>query len=270
MALIVLLWVNFALFRDNSTTFDNGIVAKPLLNNQISTANNSIASYHIFGSAEKLYEIPLSQGQTSLNFTLNGTMSQSDSNSGLAYISNVQGVQNKFKVGDKVFDMATLLEIYKTYVVLDNKGKKERLSLPEKLTGTTQDSRNKKNKSANKRAISNHLNINNTGNWNELLEQQKFDPNKISNIVQNSKLVIDQAGAIKGIKVSNLASGAIDLNKVGLKPSDIITAVNGNQVSATNLFEIGKTIQDNPNSVITIKRNGKTHNIQININDLNR
>ena len=266
IALIAFLWIKFALFRGNNETFDTTSSRKPLINNPIMTANNSIANYHIFGSAEKLYDMPLSQGQTSLNFTLNGTMSQNDAKTGLAYISNIQGVQNKYAVGDKVFDTATLLEIHKTYVVLDNKGKKERLSLPEKLSNSSNNSQEKK-PSPNNSGLTKHLK---GGDWENMMQQQKFDPNTISSIVNNSNLMIDQAGAIKGIRVSSLASGAVDLNKVGLKPSDIITAVNGNQISGNNLIELGKTIQDNPNTIITIKRNGKIHNIEININDLNR
>lgn len=269
MALIVLLWAKFVLFNGNSDSFDNNIVTKSLANNQISTANNSIANYHIFGSAQQLYETSLSQGETSLNFTLNGTMSHSDITSGLAYISNIQGVQNKYKVGDKVFNLATLIEIHKTYVVLDNKGKKERLALPEELSNNKNNRKSQNNNSQNKAALSKHLNDNSKPNWNEMMQQQKFDPNKISNIVNNSKLVTDQSGNIKGIRVSNLASGAIDLAKVGLKPSDIITAVNGNKISGNNLIKLGKTIQETPSSIITIKRNGKIHNIEININDLN-
>jgi len=83
-------------------------------------------------------------------------------------------------------------------------------------------------------------------------------------------LLTDQSGQIQGIKVSNLASGTVDLAKVGLKPSDIITAVNGNKISGKNLLEIGKTIQESPSAIVTIKRNGKTHTIEINKNDLNR
>lgn len=267
MALIVWVWAKFALFGNSDDAFENVVVAKPVASNQVSAAN-SIANYHIFGSAQELYDVPLSQGQTSLNLTLNGTMSQSDEKTGLAYISNVQGVQSKYKVGDKVFDNAKLVEIHKTYVVLDNNGKKERLSLPEKLASSSQNSQS--TTQSRKSPISNHLKGGNQGDWQQMMQQQQFDPNKIANIVKNTSLVVDQAGSIKGVRVSSLASGAINLNKVGLKSSDIITAVNGKKISGNNLLELGKTIQENPNSVVTISRNGKVHNIQISINDLNR
>jgi type II secretion system protein C len=269
LALTVYLWLQFAFFRSSDDPFVNNNGVKPLTTKTTNSAKNSIANYHIFGSAPELYAVPLSQGQTSLNFTLNGTMSNADINTGLAYISNVQGVQSKFKVGDKVFDLATLVEIHKTYVVLDNKGKKERLSLPEKLT-TNNNRKAQNNNAKNKASIVNHLNDNSKPDWNELMQQQQFDPNKISNIVNNSELLIDQSGSVQGIRVSNLASGVIDLAKVGLKPSDIITAVNGTKISSNNLLTVAKTIQDTPNSNVTIKRNGKIHNIQININDLNK
>ncbi|MBL4661648.1 MAG: PDZ domain-containing protein [Alcanivoracaceae bacterium] len=266
MGLIVLLWVRFIL-HDDSRSLGSGMTTSSISHSQDSLNNGSIEQYHIFGSAQRLYDIPLNQGQTSLDLILNGTMSSSNKTSGMAYISSVQGIQKKFKVGDKVFKVATLKEIHRNYVVLNHNGRDERLSLNKKdvVINTRVKGKAKSNKS--KPAFLKHLNGSEQRNWQEMIEQQKFDPNKISNIVGNISMVTDQTGAIQGLRVSNLAQGNL-LKKHGLRANDIITAVNGNKISGKNMLTIKQTLTQNPNATITIKRNGKVQNIKVNLSDL--
>ena len=269
--LIVFLWLKFAL--NNTVTPElNSSTRSSSIQESVQAVNRvPIAQFHIFGSTQQVYEVPLSQGQTSLDLVLNGTMSQSDEKTGLAYISNTQGQQKAFKVGDTVFNLATLKEIYKSYVVLYHNGKNERLSLPEKqqVAQTSRSNNNKKAKQAQKKqpAYLKHLNGNQQRDWQKLMEQQKFDPQKISKIASNINLVTDQAGQIQGLRVSNLASSS-KLSQIGLKSNDIITAVNGNRVSGKNMLTIKQTLEQNPNATITIKRNGKIQNVQLDFGSL--
>ena len=267
--LIVWMWAKFTLFENGSESFD-GI--KDISSYSVTNVNQnqgSIVQYHIFGSAEKLYDVPLSQGQTSLDFTLNGTMSSTDATNGMAYISSASGVQKKFRVGDKIFDLATLKEVYKTYVVIQHNGANERLELSDsaQITQLTPKLKKPTQQSKTKAAYMKHLNGNQNRNWQQIMDKQKFDPNKISNIVSNINIVSNQAGDIKGLRVSNLANGDL-LSKHGLKSNDIITGINGNPVSAKNMLTIRQTLEKSPNATVTIKRNGKIQNIQINLNDI--
>ncbi|MEZ5497181.1 MAG: type II secretion system protein N [Gammaproteobacteria bacterium] len=272
IGLIVLLWIKFALFKDDKSNLQtNGVQVANSSFQSFSQLNDPIAKYHVFGSTEVLYDVPIAQNQTSLNWTLNGTMSGGEGNQGVAYISNSQGIQQKFNIGDKVFDVATLEEVHKSYVSFRHNGKLERLSLSENTNSTSSSSG-----SATKSLIQNkpatpsymkHLNGAQQRNWQEMLDQQKFDPNKISSVVGNINLVTNQAGQIQGLRVSNLADGNL-LKKHGLQSNDIITAINGNRISGSNLTTIRQTLQQNPNATITFKRNGKVQNIQVNISDL--
>jgi len=267
MGLIALLWIKFILYDDNRS-FDSGMTTSGISHSQDSLNNGFIEQYHIFGSAQRLYDIPLNQGQTSLDLILNGTMSNSNKASGMAYISNVQGMQKKFKVGDKVFKVATLKEIHRNYVVLNHNGRDEHLSLNKKnvVINTKVKGKTNSNKKS-KPAFLKHLNGSEQRSWQEMIEQQKFDPNKISNIVGNISMVTDQTGAIQGLRVSNLAQGNL-LKKHGLRANDIITAVNGNKISGKNMLTIKQTLMQNPSTTITIKRNGKIQNITVNLSDL--
>lgn len=267
--MIVILWVKFALFNSVPGNFDTVKINSSYSEANINQNQGSIAQYHIFGSAEQLYDVPLSQGQTSLDFTLNGTMSSTDASNGMAYISSAAGVQKKFRVGDKIFDLATLKEVYKTYVVIQHNGKNERLELSDsaQMTQTTPKVNKQATQSKTKSDYLKHLNGNQNRNWQQIMDKQKFDPNKISNIVSNINIVSNQAGEIKGLRVSNLANGDL-LSKHGLKSNDIITGINGNPVSAKNMLTIRQTLEKSPNATVTIKRNGKIQNIQINLNDI--
>ena len=272
IGLIVFLWIKFTLFKDdNSNLQTNGVQVSNSSFQSFSQLNDPIAKYHIFGSTEVLYDVPIAQNQTSLNWTLNGTMSGGEGNQGVAYISNTQGVQQKFNVGDQIFDVATLEEVHKSYVSIRHNGKLERLSLSENTNSANSSSRsNSKSLIQNKPATPSymkHLNGAQQRDWQEVLDQQKFDPNKISSIVGNVNLVTNQAGQIQGLRVSNLADGNL-LKKHGFQSNDIITAINGNRISGNNLTTIRQILQQNPNATITFKRNGKVQNIQVNISDL--
>ncbi len=264
IGLIVFLWLQF--FMSSNDDFESQSTTIKTSYNAPKFSNTSIDQYHLFGSQGQLIDIPLNQGNTSLDLVLNGTMSNLDAKTGMAYISNIQGKQEVFKVGDKIFNVATLKEIYKDYIILDHNGRDERLSLSEKIQGM--DVVSNKSKAKNKStapAYLKHLQGNQTRNWQELMEQQKYDANKISKIVSNINIVTDQVGNVQGLRVSNLASGDL-LSKNGLKSNDIITAINGQKVSATNMMSIQQTLKQNPNATITIKRNGQIQNIQVNLN----
>lgn len=269
IGLIIMLWLKFFLKDNNEYDYVNSHNISTHNTTQSSVNGGSIEQYHIFGSAQQLYDIPLNQGKTSLELILNGTMSNVDEKTGMAYISNLQGQQKKFKVGDKVFNLAILKEIYKSHVVLNHNGKNEKLSLPENnlLANSANIKKNKVDNKKTKPAFLKHLNGSQESNWQQLMDQQKFDHNKISKIVSNISMVTDQAGNIHGLRVSNLAQGNL-LKKHGLKSNDIITAINGEAVSSKNMLSIRKTLEQSPNATVTIKRNGQTENIKINLSDI--
>ena len=266
LALIALVWVK-AFIKDSGSQFDAGINVSSATNKIELTNQGSIAKYHIFGSKEILTDVPLMQTQTSLDLNLSGTMSGVDETQGIAYIANNRGEQKKFRVGDSVFELATLKEIYKNHVVLSHNGRNERLALSENTKISTLTKTKKVGSNMPKSSVMKHLNGAQNRNWQQMMDQQKFDPSKISSIVGNVNIVTNQTGQVKGLRVSNLAQGDL-LTKHGLKSNDIITAINGNKVSSANMLSIKQTLENNPNATVTIKRNGKIQNIQINISDL--
>lgn len=273
LVLIVLIfWVWAQAFLTGSNSFDSEESGRvQTMSSTPSTFNKqSIADFNIFGSAEVLSETPLMAGKSSLELTLNGTIASDNRELGLAYVTNQQGIQEKFKVGDKIFDLAKLKEIHKDHIVISRSGKTEKIAMSNTRRPASNLSNNAKTsqqKLVTKNNILKHLKTPPGQNWQEAMEQQKFDPNKISSIVSNVNLMTNQAGQIKGLKVSNLAQSSL-LKKAGLMSNDIITAINGQTVNAGNMLTIKQNLEKSPNANVTIKRNGRVQNIQINISDL--
>ncbi len=270
LALIVLLWLKFALQHNGSDNF-----APPtdslLVSGRINSSNTmgSIAKFHLLGSKQKLYETALNARTSTLDLVLNGTMSSSNDNkTGYAYVSNGKGEQKKFKVGDKIFSIARLKEIHDSYIIINHNGKSERISLPEN-SQKSHDANNKKTAQKNKNSSSSFLNhINGSGKTPlELLKQQKFDSKKIKDIASSVKLITNESGQIQGLRVSSLAQGSL-LMKHGLKSNDIITAINGNRITASNMLKFQDILTKSSTATVTIKRNGRIQNIQINLAEL--
>ena len=265
IGLILYLWVKFIY----SDTASQNVKIKSLNATQSTVQpvlnSGSVSQFHLFGSSQKTSQKSTAHNKSSLNLTLSGTMSLPNNKEGFAFIADSQGTQKKFNVGDKVFNLAKLKEIHKNHVILNNNGKDEKLSLPEssKIVRTV----NKSQAQSKKPAYLKHLNGVEQRSWQEMMAQQKFDSNKISSIVGNMNMVMDNAGDINGIRVSNLAAGSL-LSSNGLKSNDIITAINGNNVSSKNLLTIQETLQKDPNAIITIKRNGRIQNIKIDLRNL--
>jgi len=99
-----------------------------------------IASVHLFGNAaEKTVEAkpepkaaPVTD--TKLNLQLSGVFAFTPADQAIAIISAGSGEQNAYGIGDKISSEVTLVEVHADHVVLKNRGKLEKLPLPENVT----------------------------------------------------------------------------------------------------------------------------------------
>lgn len=99
-----------------------------------------IASVHLFGNAaEKVVEQPKEATkapvvETKLNLQLSGVFAFTPADQAIAIISAGSAEQNAFGIGDKISNEVTLVEVHADHVVLRNRGKLEKLELPENVT----------------------------------------------------------------------------------------------------------------------------------------
>ncbi|MCF6301129.1 MAG: PDZ domain-containing protein [Proteobacteria bacterium] len=268
--LLVWLWLHFFLFGNASDdSFEP--IANPSQNNSNQLSQSRISSYHLFGSSS-ITETSLNLGQfeSSLDLVITGIMSSNDPHSGMAYIKSSQNLQKKFKVGDEVFGLATIKEIYSDYLILDHNNKSEKLSLFKgRKLSTINNKRNKprgKDNTLSKSQMSSHINTGDM-NWQEMMKKQQFDPQKIANIVGNVSVVHNNLGQISGLRVSSLSENNA-LIKQGLRPNDQIVAINDVAISAANILTIRSQLENSNQVGVTVMRNGRKINLSVNLSEI--
>lgn len=272
LGLIVLLWVQFILFPKHQSNDIQAVTAPPV---QLTDSSQipQLSSYHLFGSSS-MTEIPLDmlQGESSLDLIITGIFSSNDPSQGRAYIRSRQGDEQKFKVGDDVYGLAELAAIHDNHLVLRRAGgKNEKLSLSKgaihsttsKSPATNRVKINAKNEASSAR-IENH--INKSSDWQDMLNKQQFDPNKIKQLAGKVSVVKDGQGKIAGLRVSQLASSS-ELVKQGLKSNDQIVSVNGVEISYQNILTLQQQLQSNANVSVTVMRNGRKMNLNLNLSE---
>lgn len=270
LGLIVWLWVQFILFPKHKKTDIQAVTAPPLeLSN--STQIPKLSTYHLFGSSTTT-EIPLDllQAESSLSLIITGIFASDDPKQGWAYIRSRQDEEKKFKVGEDIFGLAELDAIHEDHLVLKRAGGKvEKLSLSKNaLSSTTQKSKSENDedakRAASKARIANH--INQSSDWQEKLNKQKYDPNKIRQLAGKVSIVKDGQGQIAGLRVSQLA-GSHALVKQGLKSNDQIVSVNGVDISYQNMLSLQQQLQSSDNVSVTVLRNGRKINLNLNLSE---
>ena len=98
-----------------------------------------IASTHLFGDATKAPVVEketapkVEAKETKLNLQLAGVFDYTPKERAMAIISAGSSEQAAYGIGDKVSGETTLKEVHKDYVILSNRGKDEKLSLPENV-----------------------------------------------------------------------------------------------------------------------------------------
>lgn len=272
LGLLLLLWVQFLLFPKHKSSSIQAVTAPPTQQSS-SAAIPQLSSYHIFGSST-VSDLPINllQTESSLDLIITGIFSSNDPKLGRAYIRNVQGDEKKFKVGDDIFGLAELAEIHDDHLVLSrNGGKREKLSLSkgsDLTTRTTTDINVKNQKMAVNSAAATRISkhIKSADDWQATLNQQKFDPNKIAQIASNVQVVQDANGQVAGLRVSQLAAGS-NLMKQGLRANDQIVAVNGVDISYQNVLNIQKQLQSSSDVSVTVMRNGRKMNLNLNLSE---
>ena len=270
LLLIFWLWLSFFLSSDDSAEPQSGI---QLTQSQPAAQDfqvQRISSYHLLGSAAQ--PTPIITGgnsnETNLNLSITGILASTDPSLGTAYISNNQGEEKKFAVGEDVFGMASLSAVYNDHVLLLHNNKQEKLSLQKHKVDTSVnvDSGPGKDNTAARNRINSVIRGSNQ-NWQQMLDAQKFDPQKIANIVGNISPVQDAQGRINGLRVTSLSASS-SLLKQGLRSYDQIVAINGINVNPGNIMNITSQLENSSSAQLTVLRNGREVQLNVNLNEL--
>ena len=216
----------------------------------------SVVSAHLFGVAvaDPSTQDPDKAPLSSANLVLAGTIATQDPKHGIAIISD-GGPSKVFSVGENV-NGATLHSVYLDHVILDRGGTLETLLLPRLIAGGPRMASARRVPGADPRTVQAVDNI------RRLVQQ---DPGILDQVMRTVASYDNAAGKLRGFRAYPGRNRSI-FNKLGLKPGDLVTAINGQALDdPQHSQEVFNTIQSSSSVTVTIERNGQKQDISLNI-----
>ncbi|HTV97955.1 MAG TPA: type II secretion system protein GspC [Steroidobacteraceae bacterium] len=215
----------------------------------------AVAAAHLFGVAvaDPATQDPNNAPLSSANLVLAGTIATQDPKRGIAIISD-GGPSKVFSVGDNV-NGASLYSVYLDHVILDRGGNLETLRLPRLLTAAG-------GRMPARRGGADTRTVEAVNNIRRMVQQ---DPGLLDQVMRTVPSYDNAAGKLRGFRAYPGRNRAI-FNKLGLKPGDLVTAINGQPLDDPQRSqEVFNTIQSSNSVTVTIERGGETQDISLNI-----
>jgi len=228
-------------------------IAAPAPNaHKAGTDVQSVVSAHLFGiAAADPNQDSSSAPASTANLVLAGTIATQDPKHGVAIVSD-GGPSKVYSVGDNIGG-ASLHSVYLDRVILDRGGSLETLFLPRVLPNTHAAARPP---AANPRTAAAVENI------RRMVQQ---DPGILDQVMRTVPSYDNAAGKLRGFRAYPGQNRAI-FSKLGLKPGDLVTAINGTQLDDPQRSqEVFNTIQTSDHVNVTVERAGQKQEISLNI-----
>src|ERR1700691_1988367 len=228
-------------------------IAAPAPNaHKAGTDVQSLMSPHLFAiAAADPNQDPSSAPASMANLVLTGTIATQDPKHGVAIVSD-GGPSKVYSVGDNIGG-ASLHSVYLDRVILDRGGSLEPLLLPRVLPNMHAPVRPP---GASPRTVAAVENI------RHMVQQ---DPGILDQVMRTVPSYDNAAGKLRGFRAYPGQNRAI-FGKLGLKPGDLVTAINGTQLDDPQRSqEVFNTIQTSDHVNVTVERAGQKQEISLNI-----
>ena len=216
----------------------------------------SVVSAHLFGIAvaDPSTQDPANAPQSTANLVLAGTIATQDPKRGVAIISD-GGPSKVYSVGDNIGG-ASLHSVYLDHVILDRAGALETLLLPRQLGPGMRGRPIMRRGGADPRTAAAVENI------RHLVQQ---DPGLLDQVMRTVPSYDSAAGKLRGFRAYPGRNRQI-FNKLGLKPGDLVTAINGTALDDPQRSqEVFNTIQTSDHVTVDVERGGQKQQITLNI-----
>lgn len=235
-----------------------------------------LAQWHLFGDAQggTIDLAALAQArlqETPLKLTLRGTFNEARPDTGIAIIADETGVDRSYRVGDNVPGDARLEEILAGKVVLVRAGVRESLSL--RLTEAGSESSSARPTSSRRNPSASLPGSPRVGIAPitpaiapGAPDMQSWRAANLPNVEDLAKQVqlfpVFDNGRMRGVRLSAGRDSDI-LERAGLKPSDIITSVNGVPLDGpARQAELLSSLSSARQVQLDVQRDGKTVKLQ--------
>ena len=224
------------------------------------SATVSVAKWHLFGNPQGIASaVPASSLATVLKLGLRGTLALADpkDDRALAIIANEQGVETSYRIGADVAAGAHLAEVYADHVVLDHEGVAETLTLPRpEQHAPALPAKNQQRVAAATAPVSSIPPGFVPGSAAPAAAAASAPPRIDPQDVARQLKPVFADGRIVGADISG--ADASLLARLGLKPTDVVTAINGTPLAGvTNPQQLMDQLQSSSSVQVTVQRDGK-------------
>lgn len=224
----------------------------------------SVAALHLFGEAGSVPvadEAPIDAPETRLKFTLKGVFADSRKESAMAIISSGSNDEKSYRVGEMVASAATLHQILADRVILERSGQLETLYLPKDADISLPAPAFQRAVPSNITNVSPATRDPGSTPMGGVRKQLMDNPQDALQLI-NAQPVMEN-GQLTGFRVSPGKDRAL-FARAGLRPGDVVTAVNGMQLSdATQMGQVFQQLKSAQQLQVTINRGGREQQLEL-------
>ncbi len=193
--------------------------------------------------------------KSNLRLALRGTITGPQPDRGRAIIADADGQEYAYEVGDELPGGANLHEVYRDRVVLRRGARLETLELSSEIgAGSSRRKGAQKSALAARPAQGTIVSADTNTNWAKVRERLRGDPSSLAKNI--TAIPVRVRGQIVGYSLRPGRDATL-FRKLGLKPTDVITAVNGRTVTDPGQsMAILEELQSASQLSVSLKREG--------------
>ncbi len=231
-----------------------------------------LADYGLFGAApggaaDVELALPIDAPRTNLNLSLRGTLATEDPENALAIVADGEGVERTYAVGDELPGDASLHAVYRDRAILSRAGELETLPLrdPEREAAGGTDRTSEAGSESSSGLDAERADDSTQNELERTAERLRNDPSQLAR--EFTAVPVQEDGRLIGVRLRATGDSAL-LSRVGLRGSDVLTAVNGvplNDFSRAN--EVMTQLQSGTDFQVTVLRNGREQQVNVSLND---
>lgn len=225
----------------------------------------TLAQWHLFGSALPTQDARSAANapETTLDLRLTGLFADTDPAHGIALIADGSGNQAAYKAGAVLPGGARLKSVYVDHVLLVSNGRDETLRLPRELAneGPARSASAPAQPGGLAMAPVNVAGLE-TVDWQAVQRQAQGDPAALARHI--NILPVIENGAVVGMRLGGAQSAM--LSRIGLRPDDVVTAVNGISVKDVGRArQVIEAVRDADRVSVTVRRNGREETLDVSL-----
>lgn len=235
---------------------------------------DSIANWHLFGRSASLPDTVASAPETELRLFLRGTLNESVPEQGIAIISDAEGNERAYRVGETLPGEAKLVAVHAARVLIDRGGRREGLSLrtdvapPTRAASGGGDGLAGRRSSASLPSVSGQPQPFAIGPLSlGVPNLDQFRDTSVPNVAELARQVgvlpVLENQRMIGVRLT-VGRDSDLLERYGLRTSDIITQVNGIPLDGPQRQqELLESLRGGRSVTITVRRDGGTQDIRL-------